>query len=486
VDEHTGRVAERRHWPDGLQAAVEAKEGVSTQPEGTILGSMTMQHFLRSYPRLAGMTATARPAADELETFYDLGVVVIPTHRPCIRTDHDPVVFTHREAKDRAVVTEVERVHRLGRPVLVGTASVAESEELAARLEDLGVPCQVLNAANDEHEAEIVAEAGGLGAVTISTNMAGRGTDIRLGGHDETRRQEVVTLGGLYVIGTNRHASRRIDLQLAGRAGRQGDPGSSRFFISLEDDLMQRFGLRSMLPRTLVPARQDEPVSHPVLRAEIDRTQRVMEGQDFDTRKTLWRYSDVIESQRSFLQEWRQQLLHRQVEPELLPARCPDRYRRLAETFGHDMLTDVERHLTLLLTDRCWSDHLGEMARIRDGIHLVTLGGKEPYDEFHARAREAFERMLTRLDDDIVSTFSELEITANGVDWELAGLRGPSSTWTYMVTDTPFEQDPLAGLARRPAAGAYAALLYAPMLIGWGAWRLLQRKWQRRRGGRAG
>jgi len=246
---------------------------------------------------------------------------------------------------------------------------------------------------------------------------------------------------------------------------------------------MQRFGLARMLPRALVRAHQDEPIAHPALSAEIDRTQRVVEGQDFDTRKTLWRYSDVIESQRAYLQLWRQQVLHGEIELELLSTRSPDRFHRLADTADVATLAEVERHLTLLLTDRCWSEYLAEMARVRDGVHLVTLGRKEPYDEFHARARDAFSRMVACLDDDIVSTFENLEITSDGADWETAGLRGPSSTWTYMVTDTPFEQDPLAGLARRPAAGAYAALLYAPMLIGWGVWRLLQRRWQRRRGG---
>ena len=225
VDDFTGRVADKRQWPDGLQAALEAKEGVQRQPEGRILGSVTLQHFLRQYPQLAGMTATAQPAAEELEQLYGLRVTVVPTHRPMIRVDDPDVVFTDQDAKRAALVGEIAGVHATGRPVLVGTASVGESERLADELRAKGVPGEVLNARNDEREAEIVAHAGAVGAVTISTNMAGRGTDIRLGGPDDhaADREKVVALGGLYVIGTNRHASLRIDQQLRGRAGRQGD-----------------------------------------------------------------------------------------------------------------------------------------------------------------------------------------------------------------------------------------------------------------------
>ncbi|OGD21138.1 MAG: accessory Sec system translocase SecA2, partial [Candidatus Aminicenantes bacterium RBG_13_59_9] len=233
VDEFTGRIMEKRHWPDGLQAAVEAKENLFHGSEGRILGSITLQHYFRLYPQLCGMTATALPSAAELEEFYGLSVAVIPPHRPCIRVDHPDVVFTHKKAKMRALIQEITDVHASGRPILVGTLSVRESEELAAALKESGVHCDVLNAKNDELEAKIIAEAGRLGAVIVSTNMAGRGTDIRLGGGNEAEREEVAALGGLYVIGTNRHESLRIDRQLRGRSGRQGDPGSSRFFISL-------------------------------------------------------------------------------------------------------------------------------------------------------------------------------------------------------------------------------------------------------------
>ncbi len=265
VDEFTGRVAENRRWPHGIQPAIEAKEGLDVQPEGKVLGSIPIQHFIRLWPKIAGMTATAEPSAVELFEFYGLRTVVFPPHRECIRVDEDDVVFTHRAAKVAALVEEITRVHAVGRPVLVGTSSVAESEELAALLRRQRVKCRVLNARHDAREALIVSRAGMPGAVTISTNMAGRGTDIVLGAGDAGAREYVVALGGLYVIGTNRHESRRVDDQLRGRAGRQGDPGSSRFFVSLEDDLVRRYGVLDLVPRGHRPGPQPGPVGDPVV-----------------------------------------------------------------------------------------------------------------------------------------------------------------------------------------------------------------------------
>jgi preprotein translocase subunit SecA len=474
VDELTGRVADKRQWPDGLQAAIEAKEGLQLQPEGRVLGSVTVQHFLHSYPRLCGMTATAQPAAEEFQEFYGLNVTVIPTNEPCIRVDHPDLIFSHQEAKRAALIAEIQKVHGTGRPVLVGTASVAESDQLAGELRRIGVQCQVLNAKNDELEAQIVAEAGALGGVTISTNMAGRGTDVRLGGRCEASREAVVALGGLYVIGTNRHESRRVDDQLRGRAGRQGDPGSSRFFVSLEDDLIQRFGIRDLIPPGCLPARQGGPIDDRVLKREIARAQRIIDGQSFDTRKTLWKYSNIIELQRRFIQDWRQEILFGRMETELLAQRCLDRYQQISSMVGETVLKGIERRLSLLSIDRCWSDYLAEIARIRDGIHLVSLGGKEPLDEFHNQAREAFAELLERIDREIVATFESVEITKDGVDWEAEGLLGPSSTWTYLVTDKPFVTGPLAVLANRASIGAPLAWLYAPLWIAWMAFR----RWQ--------
>ena len=489
VDDLTGRVVDDRQWPDGLQAAVEAKEGLEPQPEGRILGSITMQHFMLSYPRLAGMTATAQPAADELKDSYDLEVVVIPTHEPCIRIDHRDLIFTHREAKQAALVEEIAEVHDTGRPVLVGTANVAESERLAARLREAGVDCRVLNAKNDEAEAEIVAEAGMIGAVTISTNMAGRGTDIRLGGRDEREHEGVVALGGLYVIGTNRHESLRIDRQLRGRAGRQGDPGSSRFFVALDDDLLVRFGLEGLIPRSGMPDRQDRPVDDPLLRREIARAQRIVDGQDIDTRRTLRKYSDVIEAQRRYIQGWRREILEGVESPCLLAEACGPRCAEVEERVGEKTLRDIERRITLLVIDRCWCDYLAEMARVRDGIHLVTLGGKTPYEVFHAHARNALELTLERIDGQIVEVFESVEVTGDGVDWEGEGLLGPSSTWTYMVTDTPFVTGPLTAMANRQSIGLVVAWMYWPLWMAWGAYRRFKMKREHaegKRGGRRG
>jgi preprotein translocase subunit SecA len=485
VDELTGRVVDDRQWPDGLQAAIETKEGLDQQPEGRILGSITMQHFVLSYPRLAGMTATAQPAAEELKDAYGLEVVVIPTHRPCVRVDHPDRIYTHPEAKRQAVVDEVAAVHANGRPILVGTASVAESERLAAALEETGVSCRVLNAKNDEAEAEIVAEAGASGAVTISTNMAGRGTDIRLGGRDEIDHDAVVGLGGLYVIGTNRHESLRIDRQLRGRAGRQGDPGSSRFFVSLEDDLLVRFGIEELIPRASMPSRQAGSVEGRMLRREIARAQRVVEGQNIDMRKTLKRYADVLEAQRQFVQDWRLGILDGEDELALLVEANPERFAEVRSRVGEEMVEDIERRITLLSIDHGWCDYLAEMARVRDGIHLVTLGGKTPYEVFHEHAREAFATTLQQIDERVVSVFESVTIAEEGVDWKAEGLLGPSSTWTYLVTDMPFTTGPLAAMAGRPSLGILVAWMYWPLWIGWGFYR----KWKVRKDhaeGRAG
>ena len=463
VEESTGRVADKRHWPDGLHAAVEAKEGVRLTSEGRILGQVTLQHFLRLYPLLAGMTATAHTAAEEIEAFYGLRTVVIPTHRAMIRADEPDVVFTHPEAKRVALVAEIRRVHTVGRPVLVGTASVGESEALAAALGEAGVACEALNARNDEKEAAIVARAGAPGAVTISTNMAGRGTDIRLGGPDEARREEVVAVGGLYVIGTNRHASLRIDQQLRGRAGRQGDPGSSRFFVSLGDPLIRRYGVAQLVSARHLPARQDAPVESRLLRSEIARAQRIVEDEGFQLRRTLFGYSDIVEKQRRAIQRWRTSVLERRPPQRLLADRSPERHRRLLPVVGQGLLDEVERRLLLLAIDRCWSDHLAELREMREDSVLLAFAGRFPLAEFHHQAGESFQALEDRIEDEVVRDFERIEITPRGVDWEGEGLRGPSATWTYLVGENPFGASGLMSPAGR--TGMVAAALAAPWLV---------------------
>ncbi|HEX3131578.1 MAG TPA: accessory Sec system translocase SecA2 [Thermoanaerobaculia bacterium] len=473
VDELTGRVAENRHWPDGLQAALEAKEGLRWQAEGKIFGSITVQHFLRKYPRLCGMTGTAMPAAAELADIYNLEVLEISPNRPCIRVDHPDVIHATREAKRRALTQEISATHATGRPILVGTVSVEESESLAADLLQTGLSCRVLNAKNDAEEAAIVAEAGALGAVTISTNMAGRGTDIRLGGADESQRDAVVALGGLYVLGTNRHESRRVDDQLRGRAGRQGDPGSSRFIISLEDSLLQRCGIERLLPSKIQKRLKagEEPggsteIDHPAVRREVARVQRIVEGQHGDIRKRLLSYWEVLEHQRVEVQAWRQAVLEGKPQ-DLLEQRSPERWTRLCAEYGEDLLREIERRITLVMIDRCWSDHIAEMQAVRDEVHLVVLGGRDPYAEFYRAAGAGFEALVDRIDDTIVETFERIRITAEGVDWDREGLRGPSSTWTYLINDNVFGNNTFLTLSNRPGFGLWAILLCWWILVPW-------------------
>ena len=479
VDDCTGRVADKRHWPDGLHAAVEAKEGLRLTPEGAVLGSITLQHLLRLYRRLAGMTATAQAAEEEIHQFYGLRVAVIPTHRPTAREDLPDLVFTHREAKRAALVEEIGRLHRSGRPVLVGTASVSESEALALAIREAGIPCAVLNAKNDEVEAEIVAGAGALGAVTLSTNMAGRGTDIRLGGADGSQHAAVAALGGLYVLGTNRHASLRIDQQLRGRAGRQGDPGTSRFFTSLEDDLIQRYGVERLISARHLPPRQDPPIAHRLIGAEIARAQRIVEDEGFQIRKTLCAYSDIVEKQRRAIQRWRQGVFDRTAPFDRLTERSARRVE-LESLLGEDLLLEVERRVALVTIDRCWSEYLTEVREMRDDSHLLAFAGKIPLAEFHRQVGLGFLALEERIEDEAVRTFEALEISAGGVDWDRAGLRGPSATWTYLIGDNPFGAGGLLNPAHRPVVGlAAAAFPFLLLLHGFGQF------WKRRRDRRA-
>jgi preprotein translocase subunit SecA len=505
VDEFTGRVAENRRWPHGIQSAVEAKEGVEVRPEGQVLGSIPIQHFVRLYPKIAGMTATAVPAAEELGRFFGLTTVVFPPHRARRRVDEDDVIFTHREEKTSALVDEIVRVHATGRPVLVGTASVRESEDLAAILASRGVECPVLNARHDDVEAQIVARAGARGAVTISTNMAGRGTDIVLGAagaainparcdaQTQERpcreidrgalRQEVADLGGLYVIGTNRHESRRIDDQLRGRAGRQGDPGSSRFFVSLEDDLIERYGVVGLIPKSHRPARKAGAVEDPIVRREVARAQRIIEGQNFEIRKTLWRYSEMVEEQRRQASERRQALLGGEYVSDLCEKEAAGHFRMLVEAVGEAQVRDAERRLMLHLLDRSWADHLALIEDIREGIHLQRLGGREPLTEFQRQIIEAFDEMLGRVEDETVRLFRKLKPEDGRIDLARVGVGGSTTTWTYLVNDNPFSSFGISLLSSRTLASAVGilAVVYWPITVAVSANALVKRFLRRRK-----
>ncbi len=481
VDAFTGRVMPDRHWPDGLQAALEAKEGLERRPDGQTLASMTLQRYLRGYARLCGMTGTARAAAEELRRFYGLEVIVIPTHRPVRRIDRPDVVFARREAKERAVVEEVTAAHAARRPVLVGTLTVEESERLGAALRARGVPCEVLNAKHDEQEARIVAGAGAEGAVTIATNMAGRGTDIRLGDDRPGSAGRVAAAGGLYVIGTSRHESRRVDLQLRGRAGRQGDPGESRFFLSLEDELLVRYGLRRLIPERALPLDGSAPIDHPVVRREIARAQRIIEGQEFEIRRTLAQYSASLEDQYAWVIERRAGLVTGAEAPDVW-ARDPARRARLVEAVGEEATCEAERTVSRVHLDRLWREHLGFCADLREGIHLVRLGGQDPLERFTREVRAAFTRLDDALDAAVFASLDDVRAADGYVDLGGLDVKGPSSTWTYLVNDDPFRDQVALALTGAGGKGMaiYAAAFLTPLFALW----LLVDRFARRRKGR--
>jgi preprotein translocase subunit SecA len=417
VDEFKGRIAQNRRWPAGLQSAIEAKEGVGLKTQGRILGSITVQSLAGMYERICGMTGTAATQTEEFWKVYKLPVTVIPTNRPMIRKDLPDILYADKNARNRALLKEIQEVHRTGRPILVGTGSLEDSEQLSARLRVAGISHSVLNARNDEAEAEIIAQAGALGAVTISTNMAGRGTDILLGGNPPLARQKVVELGGLYVIGTTRHEARRIDNQLRGRAGRQGDPGTSRFFLSLEDDLLVRFGIEG--------------------NPDVDSVQRTAESQGMEIRETLWKYESVPEHHRREIYALRREIL---LSPEwsigsMLPE---DRYSELHQAVGQYPLETAGRRLALAVIDDLWADYLASVAELRGGIHWVSWGGRDPLYEFLTGVRAMYEDFHQRLKQDIIDAFAEADIRNGEIRFPNEERFERGATWTYLTTDQPF------------------------------------------------
>jgi preprotein translocase subunit SecA len=327
----------------------------------------------------------------------------------------------------------------------------------------------VLNARHDAREALIVSRAGMPGAVTISTNMAGRGTDIVLGAGDADARERVAALGGLYVIGTNRHESRRVDDQLRGRAGRQGDPGSSRFFVSLEDDLIRRYGVLDLIPRGHRPEPQSGPLADPTVRGAIARAQRLIEGQNFEIRKTLWRYSAMVEEQRQMMTSQRESLLRGSDEVSIGEEAAPEHHERLTREVGARELRDAERQLALVLLDRRWGDHLALIDDIREGIHLQRYAGRQPITEFQRQIIDAYSAMVEGWHDEAIETFLRLRSVGGRIDLDAEGLRRPTSTWTYLVNDNPLPSFGLQLIAQGNAgvsvATAMLAIMYWPVTI---------------------
>ena len=464
ISESRGRVALLQRWPDGLQAAVEAKEALEASPSGEILDSITVQELVGRYPVRCGMTGTAMAVAEQLTEFYSLQIAVIPPNRPCVREDRPDRLYATAADKEVALVEEISAAHAAGRPVLVGTGDVAESERLARRLRRAGLDPVVLNAKNDAEEAAIIAEAGAYGAITVSTQMAGRGTDIRLGGSPardsggtaasgptasgtaapgtaaaEARggdHDRVAAAGGLLVIGTGRYHSSRLDDQLRGRAGRQGDPGASVFFTSLQDDLVTRYAPDE---KTKAAADEDGLITDKGAHWIVGHAQRVAEGVALELHRNTWRYNQLIGLQRRELLAERDAVLHGDAADRAMAADAPERHAELTEIAGPEAVAAAARQVVLYQLDRCWAEHLAFLADLREGIHLRSLGrGLDPLMEFNREAVPAGKRLLADARKRAVAAFEALTATEDGIDLDSAGVKRPSATWTYLVHDNPF------------------------------------------------
>ncbi len=411
VDEFTGRLQPGRRWSEGLHQAVEAKEGVLVQKESRTYASITYQNFFRLYKKLSGMTGTALTSKEELFKVYGLDTVVIPTNKPVARLDHDDLIFQTEAGKFRAIARKVKELHEKGQPVLIGTVSIEKNELLSQYLKREGIPHQMLNAKpqHAEREGEIVAQAGRKGAVTIATNMAGRGVDIKLGGNPATPEQyeEIKSVGGLFVLGTERHEARRIDNQLRGRSGRQGDPGATQFFVSLEDDLMRIFAsdtISKMMGRFGIP--EDQPIATGIITRSLESAQTKIEGFHFDSRKHVLEYDDVLNLQRLTIYSKRQRILNSEPHAldeyiaELTASRPEEERPRFAEIIeekkkqlGADEFARVMRRLFLQTIDTFWVDHLEMMDYLRSSVRLRAYGQRDPLVEYKREGLRIFKGM---------------------------------------------------------------------------------------------
>ncbi|OZE76131.1 accessory Sec system translocase SecA2 [Rhodococcus sp. 15-649-2-2] len=444
INASRGRVAELQRWPDGLQAAVEIKEGLAPTETGEILDTITVQALVNRYATVCGMTGTAMAAGEQLRTFYSLGVSVIEPNVPTVRVDENDRVYDTIEHKNAAIALQVKEIHETGQPILIGTHDVAESEALASTLTASGVDVVVLNAKNDAEEAAVIAAAGVHGAVTVSTQIAGRGTDIKLGGPDGADRERIAELGGLFVLGTGRHTTERLDNQLRGRAGRQGDPGRSLFFGSWEDDVVKNNIGDKDAPKGIDDSGM---FTSPAAADRVDHAQRIAEGQMLEIHSRTWRYNQLTAQHREILDRSRATLLNSDEALTLLEAHSPKRSKELRDTVSEETLIEVARQIVLYHLDRSWSDYLAHLADVRESIHLRALGRENPLDEYHRIAVEAFKTVSSKAMDLSHATFESADITSDGIDLDDAGLRRPTSTWTYMVHDNPFASRGNAGAA---------------------------------------
>ncbi len=462
-----------RRYSEGLHQAIEAKEGVKVQQESKTLATITFQNYFRLYKKLSGMTGTAETEAEEFHKIYNLEVVQIPTNKPMVREDLPDQVYKNEQGKFTALIRTIKDLHTIGRPILIGTISIEKNEILSQLLQQAGIPHETLNAKNNEREAHIIAQAGRLGSVTLATNIAGRGVDIILGGSipDPIEQKKVVELGGLGVIGTERHESRRIDNQLRGRSGRQGDPGSSQFFLSLEDDLMRLFGgerVQKMMETLGIP--DDQPIEHGLISKSIESAQRKIEGLNFDMRKHVLEYDDVMNKQRTIIYGKRKEILARtdsmseeilgliekeiinlvhfhleqeevnleQLHKELatfLPFQQSDvldskdaialinhfvkiaerEYKIKQEKLGLDLMGQLERMVYLRSMDMLWQEHLDTVEHLRDSVRLRGYGQRDPLQEFKNEGYQIFQRLLDEINKQVVYTIFKVDVVPQPV-----------------------------------------------------------------------
>jgi len=426
VDEFTGRLMPGRRWSGGLHQAIEIKEGQEINPESISLASVTFQNLFKMYQKLSGMTGTAATSAEEFDKVYKLEVVIIPTNKLIIRDDLKDSVYKTVRGKFKAVVAEIKKCHEAGQPVLVGTTSIEKNELLAKHLEREGIPHQILNAKNHQKEGEIIAQAGRLGAITVATNMAGRGVDIVLGGNPPQKEEieKVIKAGGLHVIGTERHEARRIDNQLRGRSGRQGDPGSSRFFISLEDDLLRIFGgekITSIMNYLKIP--EDQPIEANMISGIIESAQGKIEGLHFDARKHLLDYDNVINKHREVIYGKRKEILEKaERNPEELKnfaldviekkSKSKEEFLAKEREIGEEKMVEAIKITALRIIDSLWVRHIDDMEALRDSVRLRAYGQKDPLIEYKNEGHKAFHELLRTFEDSFSDMILKIRIVA--------------------------------------------------------------------------
>jgi len=428
IDEFTGRLMPGRRWSGGLHQAIEAKEGARVQPESLTLATITFQNYFRLYKKLAGMTGTAATSAEEFDKVYGLDVVIVPTNKPMIRENLSDRIYKTEKGKFEALIRDIKERHKAGQPVLVGTRSVEKNEYLGKLLEKEGIPHHILNAKNHEKEGEIIAQAGKLGQVTVATNMAGRGVDIILGGNPQNPEEakKVIEFGGLHVIGTERHEARRIDNQLRGRSGRQGDPGSSQFFVSLEDELLRIFGgerIKSLMGLLKIP--EDQPIEANLVSGAIESAQAKIEGFNFDIRKHVLDYDDVMNKHREVIYKKRREILEKSevgskksedgLRPWILEiikktGYSEEDYLKKEKEVGEENMRQIEKLVSLRTLDMLWMNHLEEMEHLRDSVRLRAYGQQDPLVEYKNEGHKMFQGLLSMIESSIAQTILKVSL----------------------------------------------------------------------------